>query len=39
MDVRQFKMKEERFGIPALIAFCLVLLELVLRNTLFKNLT
>lgn len=39
MDVRQFKMKEERFGIPALIAFCLVLLELVLRNTLFRNLT
>jgi Ca-activated chloride channel family protein len=39
MDVRQFKLKEERFAFPALIAFCLMLLELVLRNALFRNLT
>jgi Ca-activated chloride channel family protein len=39
IDVRQFKLKEEKFAIPALVAFCLILLELILRNTLFKNLT
>jgi Ca-activated chloride channel family protein len=39
MDVRQFKLKEERFAFPALIVFCLMLLELVLRNALFRNLT
>jgi Ca-activated chloride channel family protein len=39
IDVRQFKLKEEKFGLPALIAFCLILLEILLRNTLFKNLT
>jgi Ca-activated chloride channel family protein len=39
IDVKQFKLKEEKFGLPALIAFCLIFLELLLRYTLFKNLT
>jgi Ca-activated chloride channel family protein len=39
IDVKQFKLKEEKFGVPALIAFCLIFLELLLRYTLFKNLT
>lgn len=39
IDVRQFKVKEEKFLIPAIIAFCLLMLELVIRNVLLKNLT
>jgi Ca-activated chloride channel family protein len=39
IDVRQFSRKEEKFLIPALIAFCLLLLEVIIRNTLFRNLT
>lgn len=39
IDVRQFKLKEEKFGVYALIAFCMILLEIILRNTLLKNLT
>jgi Ca-activated chloride channel homolog len=39
MDVKQFKLKEEEYLIPAIIAFCLILIEIVLRNTLLKNLT
>jgi Ca-activated chloride channel homolog len=39
IDVKQFKLKEEKFGLPAIIAFCIILLELLLRYTLFKNLT
>ena len=39
INVRQFKLREEKFAVPALIAFCLILLEMILRNTLFKNLT
>jgi Ca-activated chloride channel homolog len=39
MDVKQFKLKEEKYLIPAIIAFCLILIEIVLRNTLLKNLT
>jgi Ca-activated chloride channel family protein len=39
IDVRQFKVKEERFLLPAIIAFCLVILEMIVKNTLFKNLT
>ena len=38
-ETRQFKLKEEKFERLALIAFCLILLEIILRNTLFKNLT
>jgi Ca-activated chloride channel family protein len=39
IDVRQYKVKEERFLIPAIIAFCLILLEILVRNTIMKNLT
>lgn len=39
INVRQFKLREEKFAVPALIAFCLIILEMILRNTLFKNLT
>jgi len=39
IDVRQFSRKEERYLIPAIIAFCMLLLEIVVRNTIFKNLT
>ena len=39
MEVKQFKLKEEKFGKPALIAFCLILMEVILRNLLLKNLT
>jgi Ca-activated chloride channel family protein len=39
IDVRQFSRKEERYLIPALIAFILLILEIAVRNTIFKNLT
>jgi len=39
IDVRQFNRKEEKYLIPALFAFCLLVLEILVRNTLFKNLT
>jgi len=39
IDVRQFNRKEEKYLIPALIAFFLLVLEILVRNTLFKNLT
>jgi Ca-activated chloride channel family protein len=39
IDVRQFSRKEERYMIPALIAFILLVLEIAVRNTIFKNLT
>lgn len=39
IDVRQFKVREEKFLVPSLIAFILVLLEIFIRNTIFKNLT
>ena len=39
IDVRQFSRKEEKFLIPALIAFCLLIFEILVRNTLFRNLT
>lgn len=39
IDVRQFSRKEEMYLVPAIIAFCLLALEMLLRNTLFKNLT
>ncbi len=39
MDVKQFKLKEEKYLVPALIAFCLIILEVVFKNTLLKNLT
>src|SRR5664280_2948987 len=39
IDVRQFSRKQERYFIPALIAFILLALEITARNTIFKNLT
>jgi Ca-activated chloride channel family protein len=39
IDVKQFSRKEEKFFIPALIAFCLIALEILVRNTIFRNLT
>jgi Ca-activated chloride channel homolog len=39
IDVRQFSRKEERYLIPALIAFILLAIEIIARNTIFKNLT
>jgi Ca-activated chloride channel family protein len=39
IDVKQFSRKEERYMIPALIAFCLLVIEIITRNTIFKNLT
>ena len=39
IDVRQFSRKEEKYFIPALIAFCLLAMEILVRNTLFRNLT
>ena len=39
IDVRQFKVREEKYLTPAIIAFCLIILELIMKNTLFKNLT
>jgi Ca-activated chloride channel homolog len=39
IDVRQFSRKEEKYFIPALIAFCLLTLEILLRNTIFRTLT
>jgi Ca-activated chloride channel family protein len=38
IDVKQFKLREEKFGLPALIAFGLILLELLFRYTIYKNL-
>ena len=39
IDVKQFSRKEEKFLIPALVAFGLLILEVLIRNTLFRNLT
>jgi Ca-activated chloride channel family protein len=39
IDVRQFSRKEEKYLIPALIAFCLLAFEILARNTVYKNLT
>lgn len=39
IDVRQFTRKEEKFLFPAIIAFCMLILEITARNTIFKNLT
>ncbi|HEX2920572.1 MAG TPA: VWA domain-containing protein [Bacteroidales bacterium] len=39
IDVRQFSRKEERFLLPAIIAFCLIAIEIVLRNTFLKNIS
>ncbi|HVN57367.1 MAG TPA: VWA domain-containing protein [Bacteroidales bacterium] len=38
IDVRQFKVRDEKFLPFAIIAFVLLALEIILRNTLLKNL-
>jgi Ca-activated chloride channel family protein len=38
IDVRQYKVRDEKFLLPAIIAFALLVLEIVLRNTIMKNL-
>ncbi len=37
IDVRQFTRKEEKYLIPAIIAFCLIVLELFVRNTVLQK--
>ncbi len=39
IDVKQFSRKEEKYFPAALIAFILLVLEFLARNTIFKNLT
>jgi Ca-activated chloride channel family protein len=39
IDVRQFTRKEEKFMLPAIIAFIMLALEAILRHTIYKNLT
>jgi len=39
IDVRQFSRKEEKYLLPAMVAFCLLVLEIVVRNTILRNLT
>lgn len=38
IDVHQFTRKEEKFLIPALIGFFLLLIEITAKNTVYKNL-
>jgi Ca-activated chloride channel homolog len=38
IDVTQYVRKEEKYLLPALVAFCLLTLEILARNTIFKNL-
>ena len=39
IDVRQFSKKEEKYLLPALIAFFMLVVEIIARNTILKNLT
>jgi Ca-activated chloride channel homolog len=39
IDVRQFSRKEEKYLAPAIIAFLLLVTEIIIRNTIFRNLT
>ena len=39
IDVRQFTRKEEKFLIPAIIAFCFLFIEILIRFTLLRKLT
>jgi Ca-activated chloride channel family protein len=39
IDVRQFTRKQEKFLIPAIIAFILLAFEVLLRHTIYKNIT
>ena len=39
IDVRQYSRKEEKYLLPAFIAFFMLVFEITARNTIFKNLT
>ena len=39
IDVKQLSRRDEKYLLPALIAFCLLVLEILVRNTIFRNLT
>jgi Ca-activated chloride channel homolog len=39
IDVKQFTRKEEKYLIPAIIAFCLLVIEMLIRNTILRKLT
>jgi Ca-activated chloride channel homolog len=39
IDVKQLSRRDEKYLLPALIAFCLLVLEILARNTIFRNLT
>ena len=39
IDVRQFTRKEEKYLVPAIAAFLLLVIEILTRNLLFRNLT
>jgi Ca-activated chloride channel family protein len=39
IDVRQFTRKEEKFLLPAIVAFIAFALEMILRITIYKNIT
>jgi Ca-activated chloride channel family protein len=39
IDVRQFSRKDERYMLPAILAFILIGLEMLVRHTFFRNLT
>jgi len=39
IDVRQFTRKEEKFLTPAIVAFCLLMIEMLLRLTVLRKLT
>ncbi len=39
IDVRQFSRKEEEYLVPAIIVFCIIALELLVRYTVMRNLT
>jgi Ca-activated chloride channel family protein len=38
IDVKQFSRKEEKYLLPALIAFFMLVIEITARNTIFRNL-
>jgi Ca-activated chloride channel homolog len=39
IDVKQFTRKEEKYLSPALIAFCLLVIEMLVRNTVLRKVT
>jgi len=39
IDVRQFTRREEKFLVPAIIAFILLAIDMLIRQTIYKNIT